>query len=234
MRILQVLGCCLLGAGLLLPTLSHHHSAQAQQIRIGAGGGWAPAVTEVTYSGVFEDPQDSEEVEADVSTTFGRHVYVSAGFVRGISSNFDLGVRLRAQESRFEGDGADLTAGCSVDCTLSNSLDGRLRALTLEGRIVLTSLGRIEPYLLVGLGVVHTTMDGATVNFVNDPRQVDFSDIEVTDAGGDVGLGASVHLAGGLHLDGEFRVTGSLPGGKENAVTVLPLSLGLAYHFGRP
>ena len=30
-------------------------------------------------------------------------------------------------------------------------------------------------------------------------------------------------------LDGEFRVTGALPGGKDNAVTTLPFSLGLAY-----
>ena len=227
MRILQALGCCLLGASLVFPTFSSSLTAEAQQIRVGAGGGWAPAITEVTYAGVA----DGQDVEADVSTSYGRHLYASAGFVRRLSSNFNLGVRLRAQESRFEGDGADLTAGCNVDCTLSNSLNGRLRALTVEGRIVLTSIGRIEPYLLVGLGVVRTTLDGANVQFEGQP-DVPFSDIEVTDAGGDVGIGASMRLAGGLFLDAEFRTTGSLPGGKENAVTVLPLSLGLAYHFG--
>lgn len=232
MRILQALGCCLLGASLLLPTLSGSLTAEAQQIRVGAGGGWAPAITEVTYSGIGSGPDGpDQQVEADVSTTNGRHLYASAGFVRRLSSNFDLGVRLRAQESRFEGDGSDLTAGCTVDCTLSNSLNGRLRALTVEGRIVLTSVGRIEPYLLVGLGVVRTTLDGANVQF-EGPQEILFSNIEVTDAGGDVGIGASMRLAGGLFVDAEFRTTGSLPGGKENAVTVLPLSLGLAYHFG--
>lgn len=227
MRIPQALACCLLGVGLLIPSVAPSLTAKAQQIRIGAGGGWAPAITEVTYTGAV----DGQEVEADASTSYGRHLYASAGFVRGLSENFALGVRLRAQESRFEGDGSDLTAGCAIDCTLSNSLDGRVRALTVEGRIILTSLGRIDPYLLVGLGVVHTTIDGARVQFESE-SDVPFSDIEVTDAGGDVGLGASLQLAGGLHLDAEFRVTGSLPGGKENAVTVLPLSLGLGYNFG--
>ncbi|MFO8098681.1 MAG: outer membrane beta-barrel protein, partial [Salinibacter sp.] len=201
--------------------------AEAQQIRVGAGGGWAPATTTVTYAGV----SGGQDVEADVSTSYGRHVYAGGGFVRRLSSNFNLGVRLRAQESRFAGDGGDLRAPCEVDCTLSNSLEGRVRALTMEGRIILTSAGRIEPYLLVGLGAVRTTMDGVRVQF-EGRQDIPFSDIEVTDAGGDVGLGASVQLAGGLHLDAEFRATGSLPGGKENAVTVLPLSLGLGYNFG--
>lgn len=232
MRISQALACCLFGVGVLIPSVAPGLTAEAQQVRLGAGGGWAPALTEVTYSGVVNEGEvDEQEVEADVSTSYGRHVYASVGFVRRLSSNFDLGVRLRAQESRFAGDGSDLTAGCNVECTLSNSLDGRVRALTVEGRIILTSLGRVDPYLLVGLGAVRTTIDGARVQFEGQP-DVPFSDIEVTDAGGDVGLGASVQLAGGLHLDGEFRVTGSLPGGKENAVTVLPLSLGLGYNFG--
>lgn len=232
MRIFKVL-CCLLGVGGGLLATGSPRPAEAQQIRVGAGGGWAPALTEVTYSGVINEGEvDERDVEADVGTSYGRHVYASAGFVRRLSNNFALGVRLRAQESRFAGDGSDLRAGCGdLECALSNPLDGRLRALTVEGRIILTSVGRIEPYLLVGLGAVRTTIDGARVQIEGEP-DVPFSDIEVTDAGGDVGLGASVQLAGGLHLDAEFRATGSLPGGKENAVTVLPLSLGLGYNFG--
>ncbi|MFP4227206.1 MAG: outer membrane protein [Salinivenus sp.] len=212
---------------MLLPATSSFHAAEAQQLRLGGGGGWAPATTTVTYSSVSGE----QEVEADVSTSYGRHLYASAGFEQGISDNFDLGVRLRAQESRFQGDSSDLTSPCQVDCTLSNSLDGRVRALTVEGRLILTSAGRINPYLLVGLGAVRTTMDAARVQ-LDGQQDIPFSDIEVTDAGGDVGLGATMQLVGGLHLDGEFRVTGSLPGGKENAVTVLPLSLGLGYNFG--
>lgn len=227
MRIFKVL-CCLLGVGGGLLATGSPRPAEAQQIRVGAGGGWAPATTTVTYAGV----SGGQDVEADVGTSYGRHVYASAGFVRRLSNNFALGVRLRAQESRFAGDGSDLRAGCGdLECALSNPLDGRLRALTVEGRIILTSVGRIEPYLLVGLGAVRTTIDGARVQIEGEP-DVPFSDIEVTDAGGDVGLGASVQLAEGLHLDAEFRATGSLPGGKENAVTVLPLSLGLGYNFG--
>jgi len=38
-------------------------------------------------------------------------------------------------------------------------------------------------------------------------------------------------VVGGLSLDAEMRFTGSLPGGKENAITVLPFSLGLSYTF---
>jgi opacity protein-like surface antigen len=228
-RILQALACCLLGVAFLLPSTSSSLTAEAQQIRIGAGGGWAPAVSEVTYSASERD------VEPDAGTSYGRHVYASVGFVRRLSSNFDLGVRLRAQESRFRADGTDLVSSLT-ECLQRQSCastdpEGKVRALTVEGRIILTSLGRIDPYLLVGLGVVRTTMDGTRVQFEGQP-DVPFSDIEVTDAGGDVGLGASMQLVGGLHLDGEFRVTGSLPGGKENAVTVLPLSLGLGYHFG--
>jgi hypothetical protein len=90
----------------------------------------------------------------------------------------------------------------------------------------------------VGLGVVHTSVDGLTLR--NLPEQIQqeiqqdkipFSDVSIVDAGGDVGLGATVPLVGGLALDAEIRVAGSLPGGKDNTVTVAPFTLGLAYSF---
>jgi hypothetical protein len=36
---------------------------------------------------------------------------------------------------------------------------------------------------------------------------------------------------GGLSATAEARVTGSLPGAKENAVTTFPFTLGLSYEF---
>ena len=53
----------------------------------------------------------------------------------------------------------------------------------------------------------------------------------MTDAGGDVGFGATTRITGGLRLTAETRVTGSLPGAKENAITTFPFTLGLSYEF---
>ncbi len=83
----------------------------------------------------------------------------------------------------------------------------------------------IQPYLLVGLGVVNVTVDGVTV------ENTSYRQVSVTDAGGDIGVGASIPLGSRFFLDTEFRVTGMLPGAKENAVTKLPLAAGLSYRF---
>jgi opacity protein-like surface antigen len=93
-------------------------------------------------------------------------------------------------------------------------------------------VGRINPYFLVGLGVVRTTFDGVS-GMASDGTEGQFSDVAVTDAGGDVGFGATMPLVGNLVLTGEIRAAGSLPGAKENAVSVFPFSLGLNYTFGR-
>jgi opacity protein-like surface antigen len=99
--------------------------------------------------------------------------------------------------------------------------------VTLEGRLLLTSVDWIQPYFLVGLGVVNVTVDAVRVQ--NTGRT--YERVNVTDAGGDVGLGASIPVVGGLFLDTEVRVTGTLPGGKENAVTAVPFTLGLSYRL---
>jgi hypothetical protein len=79
---------------------------------------------------------------------------------------------------------------------------------------------------------VRTTFDGVSGTDSNG-REGQFSDVAVTDAGGDVGFGATMPLVGNLVLTGEIRAAGSLPGAKENAVSVFPFSLGLNYTFGR-
>lgn len=157
----------------------------------------------------------------------GPHAYGAVGLVWTLSDNFTLEGRLRAQHSEMPGDTGDF--GCSA-CTYSNDPDGRLRAATVEGRLTVTSTGRIRPYFLVGLGVVRTTIDGVLVTTPED-TEIQLSEVDVTDAGGDVGFGAATQIVGGLLLTAEIRATGSLPGAKENAVTVFPFSLGLSYGF---
>jgi opacity protein-like surface antigen len=112
---------------------------------------------------------------------------------------------------------------------VSNEPDGRLRGITVGGRLTLTSAGRVHPYFLVGLGVVRTTVDAVRVT--TPDGEVQFSEVDVTDAGGDVGFGATTRIAGRLRLTAETRVTGSLPGAKENAVTTFPFTLGVSYEF---
>jgi hypothetical protein len=110
--------------------------------------------------------------------------------------------------------------------------DGALRVVSIEGRIILTSPDWIHPYLLVGLGVAHTSLDGVTVRDVDAPQlpeRIAYPDVSIVDAGGDVGLGATLPLGHGFAVDAEIRAAGSLPGGKENTVTAVPFFLGLAY-----
>ena len=146
------------------------------------------------------------------------------GLVWTLSDNFDLEARLRVQQSNMDGEFENFD--------FSNQPDGRLRGLSFEGQITLTSVGRINPYFLVGLGAVRTTFDEVS-GTDSSGREGQFTDVEVTDAGGDVGFGATMPLVGNLLLTGEIRAAGSLPGAKENAVAVFPFSLGLNYTFGR-
>ncbi len=101
--------------------------------------------------------------------------------------------------------------------------------MSVEGQLTLTSVGRVNPYFLVGLGAARTTLDGTEAETPFGGAQ--FSDVDVTDAGGDVGFGATTRIIGDLLLTAEIRATGSLPGAKENAVTTLPFTLGLSYEF---
>lgn len=213
----------LLFAVVLLPVV-FGSASRAQEIRIDGGSGWAiPTTDEVALPATEIENLSSLPVELRP----GPHGYAGAGFVRSISDRFALGARLRAHASRLR---------ASVDCAGAScrNPEGDLRALTLEGRIIVTSPDWIHPYLLVGLGIVHTTMDAVTVRDIQSPElpeTIRFSRASVLDAGGDVGLGASFPIAGGLYLDAEIRAAGALPGGKENTVTILPFSLGLSYGF---
>ncbi len=145
--------------------------------------------------------------------------------MRRLTDNLSLGVRVRAQQSQLRVGSDDISPGtCAGVCP-----GGRLRALSLEGQLHLTSVGRIAPYFLVGLGVARTTIDGTRIDAGGTTFQL--SETDVTDAGGNVGFGAALRLVRGLSLTAETRVTGSLPGAKDNAVTTFPFTLGLAYHF---
>jgi opacity protein-like surface antigen len=209
--LLVALGVLLFGGG----------TSKAQVPRVTVGGGWAVPTDNVEARSV----RDGDERTLGVDLKPGPHVYVGAGFTRSIGDNFLLGARLRGQASRLRSDVDECEAGRCPNP------DGLLRAATVEGRIILTLPDWIHPYLLVGLGVVHARADGVTVQATETAPVVEYEEVSVTDAGGDVGLGATVPVVAGLRLDAEFRVTGALPGGKENSVTVLPFSLGVAYAF---
>lgn len=249
---------CYLAKGLLLVGLGLSvlggQATEAQRVRIDAGSGWAFPTNNVQlspteeYEAIFT-PLDVEgepiEARADTNSASlpqpvdlksGRHVYVGLGGVRSIGDNFALGVRLRAHTSELES-----SVNCRFGSTCGDA-SGRLWTATVEGRIILTSPDWVDPYLLVGIGVVHTSVDGVTLRNVGEERsrfrvvdptaeRIPFSEVSITDAGGDVGIGASVALGSGLELDGEFRATGSLPGGRSNTVTTLPLTFGLSYNF---
>lgn len=211
-RVLLSLLTVTLGVFLMGPPTS-----AAQEVRIDAGGGWA-----IPTNNVEAELPDQNVQPLPIDLEPGWNVYGSLGFVRSIGDNFDLGARVRGQFSRLSA-----TPECGeVACT---DPDASLWAVTVEGRIILTSPGWIHPYLLVGLGAVQATVDEVTAT--PQRGELRFPEVSVTDAGGDVGLGASFPLSGGLFADAEFRVTGALPGGKDNAVTTLPLSLGLGYQF---
>lgn len=216
MRTGQIIACLL-----LVPVLASGwgaRSVEAQQLRVEAGSGWAIPSSDVTMTGAL----GGQEGQTPINATSGSHVYGAVGLAWTLSDNFDLEARLRAQQSNMTGEFKNFD--------FSDEPDGRLRGVSFEGQIRLTSAGRINPYFLVGLGVVRTTFDeveGATPN----DTEGQFADVGVTDAGGDVGFGATMPLAGALLLTGEIRVAGSLPGAKENALSVFPFALGLSYEF---
>ncbi|WP_103020551.1 outer membrane beta-barrel protein [Salinibacter altiplanensis] len=197
--------------------------AEAQAVRVEAGGGWALPSTEVDVS------VQGQDETAEIDPGSGPSGYAAVGLVWTLTDNFSLEGRLRAQQSQLRVGSDDISP--SVDRCVNSCPDGRLRSLSFEGQLSLTSIGRITPYFLVGLGVVRTTIDGTRIEAAGDEFQL--AEADVTDAGGDVGFGAALRLAGGLSLTAETRVTGSLPGGKENAVTTFPFTLGLAYYLGR-
>jgi opacity protein-like surface antigen len=190
--------------------------AEAQAVRVEAGGGWAIPATEV------------EDRPAEINPGSGPSGYVAVGLMRRLTDNLSLGVRVRAQQSQLRVGSDDVSP--SIDRCVNSCPEGRLRALSLEGQLHLTSVGRIAPYFLVGLGVARTTIDGTRIDAGGTAFQL--SETDVTDAGGNVGFGAALRLVRGLSLTAETRVTGSLPGAKDNAVTTFPFTLGLAYHFG--
>ena len=209
----------LLSIAMLLVSFGER-GAEAQAFQAEVGGGWAIPSSDVEMQGTSENGRKGT---TPVDPGSGAHVYGAIGLVWTLSDNFDLGVRLRGQHSKMTGRFSNFD--------FSNEPSGRLRSLTLEGRLTLTSVGRINPYVLAGLGAVRTTFD--TVSGTDsDGTEGRFSEVDVTDAGGDVGLGARTHIIGGLQLTAEMRATGSLPGAKENAVTAFPFSLGLGYTFG--
>jgi opacity protein-like surface antigen len=190
-------------------------ATRAQTVEVGGGGGWAVPTNNVRVGA----RSAGETLAIDLQP--GPQAYATAGLVWSLGDRFALGGRIRAQASRLrsEVDACDGSA-CSAP-------DGLLRAVTLEGRLLLTSVDWIQPYFLVGLGVVNVTVDAVRIQ--NTGRT--YERVNVTDAGGDVGLGASIPVVGGLFLDTEVRVTGTLPGGKENAVTAVPFTLGLSYRL---
>jgi opacity protein-like surface antigen len=200
--------------------------AEAQAVRAEVGGGWAIPSSEITMTEV-NGGQSPEEFNPGP----GPNIYAAVGLVWTLSDNFDLEGRLRAQQSRMAVDGEDFEGTrCGGECTLQNDPDGRVWGATIEGQLTLTSVGRVHPYFLVGLGVSQTTVEAAKVR----PPEADLialTEVDVTDAGGDVGFGATTRIVGGLSATAEARVTGSLPGAKENAVTTFPFTLGLSYEF---
>ncbi|PSQ85061.1 MAG: hypothetical protein BRD30_11095 [Bacteroidetes bacterium QH_2_63_10] len=197
--------------------------AEAQEVRIEVGGGWAIPTSTIVMSGVVDGVR--ERAAMDVSS--GPHAYGAVGLVWTLSDNLALEGRIRAQQSQLRGNAGDFSGveRCEGSCP-----DGHLQVLSAEGQLTLTSVGPVNPYVLVGIGVARTTLDGTEAQ-TTDGVVVPFSDVDVTDAGGDVGFGASTQLVEGLLLTAEIRATGSLPGAKENAVTTFPFSLGLSYEL---
>lgn len=193
--------------------------AEAQSVRVEAGGGWAIPSTTLIVDDTAGEPA------ARVDPGSGPSGYVAVGLVWTLTDDLSLEGRVRAQQSQLRVGSDDISPG---DC-VGACPEGRLRALSVEGQLTLTSVGRVAPYFLVGLGVVRTTVDATRIEAGGTTFQL--GETDVTDAGGDVGLGAALRLVEGLSLTAEARVTGSLPGGKENAVTTFPFTLGFAYHF---
>lgn len=194
--------------------------AEAQVVRVEAGGGWA-----IPSSDVDMPVQDAQGA-ARVNPGSGPSGYAAVGLVWTLTDDLSLESRLRAQQSQLRVGSGDISPGtCVGTCP-----EGRLRALAVEGQLTLTSVGRINPYFLVSLGVVRTTVDAARIEVGGTEFQL--SGVDVTDAGGDIGFGATLRMVGDLFLTAEMRATGSLPGGKDNAVTTFPFTLGLSYTIG--
>ncbi|WP_263808198.1 porin family protein [Salinibacter sp.] len=194
--------------------------AEAQAVRVEAGGGWAIPSTEVDVS------VEGRDRPAAINPGSGPSGYAAVGLRRTLTDDLSLDVRVRAQQAQLRVGSDDISLGrCAGACP-----EGRLRALSLEGQLHLTSVGRIAPYFLVGLGVVRTTIDATRIEAGANTFQL--GETDVTDAGGNVGFGAALRLVDGLSLTAETRVAGSLPGGKENAVTTFPFTLGLSYTIG--
>lgn len=207
--VLVVLAVVVSGVG-----VSGGAAVQAQSVQVGGGGGWAVPTNNVRAEAKMVD----ESLAIDLKP--GPHAYADAGLVWSLGDRFALGGRIRVQASRLRS---------TVDCDDGScgAPDGLLRAATLEGRFLFTSIDWIQPYVLVGLGVVNITVDAVR----DQETGRTYEEVVVTDAGGDVGLGAAIPVVSDLFLDAEVRVTGTLPGGKENAVTTLPFALGLSYRF---
>lgn len=190
-----------------------------REVRVDVGGGWGIPIDNVDLQ--FQDGEGTLAV--DVRS--GPHAYAGIGFVRSIADQFALGARLRGQATRLR----TTVDVCEGDVTCEDP-EGLQWVATFEGRIIITSPDWINPYLLVGLGVVHTTVDSVTVQD-SEGQSFPFEESSVVDAGGDIGIGASIPISDHFYFDAEFRVTGALPGGKENDVTVLPFSAGFSYGF---
>lgn len=221
MRIGHIVASLLSAAVLLLAFGGH--SVEAQDVRVEVGGGWALPTSDIDVTGTLDGGQ---EIATSIDVDSGPHAYGAVGLVWTLSDNFALEGRVRAQQLQLRGDAGDFSGieRCEGACP-----DGHLRVVSVEGQLTLTSVGRVNPYFLVGLGAARTTLDGTEAETPFGGAQ--FSDVDVTDAGGDVGFGATTRIIGDLLLTAEIRATGSLPGAKENAVTTLPFTLGLSYEF---
>ena len=201
-------------------------SAEAQSVRVEAGGGWAFPSGTVTMTDAEENTPDPE-----VDTDSGPNTYAAVGLVWTLSENLALEGRVRGQQSQLRVKASAFrNPRCNRQCEFLNDPSGHVRGLTFEGQLTLTSVGRINPYFLVGLGVVRTVVDAARVEAIAG-EQITYSEARVTDAGGDVGFGATTRLTGDLRLTAETRVMGSLPGAKDNAITTFPFTLGLSYEL---
>ncbi len=200
---------------------STEEETSRREVRIDVGGGWGIPIDDVALQSQTVDGNLAIDVNS------GPHAYAGVGFVRSIAEKFALGARIRGQATQLRGTVENVTCGEDFTC---QDPEGLLWAATLEGRIIITAPEWINPYLLVGLGAVQTTVHGVTVEN-SDGDTFRFDEAKVTDAGGDIGLGASLPITDYLYFDAEFRVTGALPGGKENEVSVLPFSAGISVGF---
>lgn len=240
---------------LLTPFLIFYWGAQshafAQEIRVEAGMGWGIPLSSIETGFNVETVEEGWISLGDRSLDPGAdtHAYGALGFKRSISDNFALGVRGRAQVLQAPGRGSEVFSflpPCNQDenCTISNRPNAQLRAATVEGRLFLTTIDWIEPYFLVGLGVVQTQMDGVQIDVPSEVQigsgeeslrgtgAFEFEEVDVMDAGGDVGFGASVPIVGGLSLESELRVTGSLPGSRDSSLSMFSPTIGLSYGVG--